>query len=363
MQKFKIFLLSLLILPAMMLVGCGEHKHELKVIGEIDATCTTAGNIKYYTCDGCGLYFSDEEATTIIAEDSWIIPAGHNLTHVTANSATCTTNGNTSYYVCDSCDTYFSDESATQTILENSWVIPATHTDANEDNMCEVCGNGKKFVANSVNYATLEEAFANAVNNSTITLYEDVELTECIALTDRKITLNMNGKTITFPNDTVGDGLFLVTGTAELVIDGNGSLNSASLLNDYSMCLWAKDGGKIIVNSGTFTNVGAKDIDDNQVYNNNELIYAGANGTIIINGGTFIGNTENSTVGAKFTLNLKDNTNAKIIVNGGEFVGFNPAEAMTEPTAQSNTVNGAYSFLAEGYTVEVVENTYIVIEA
>lgn len=319
MQKLKVLLLSLLVLPALMFVGCDDHTHELTLVGATDATCTTAGNTAYYTCE-CGHYFSDAEGTQEIAEDSWIVSA-------------------------------------------------TGHTDNNDDEMCDTCGNGAEFVVNNVNYATLNDAFANATNNSTITVYEDVALTQCITLNDKAITLDMNGKTITFEADTVGDGIFLVTGDGELTIDGNGTLNSASQANDYSMCLWAKDGGKIIINSGTFTNVGAKDYEDPTPekpvpsYNNNELIYASADGEIVINGGTFIGNTENSAIGAKFTLNLKDNTNGTITVYGGTFVEFNPAEADTEPTVQSNNGLGTYSFLAEGYTVITSGDIYTVIPA
>ena len=43
-----------------------------------NATCTEAGNSEYYSCTGCGKYFSDEACTTEIKADSWVIKAkGH----------------------------------------------------------------------------------------------------------------------------------------------------------------------------------------------------------------------------------------------------------------------------------------------
>lgn len=76
-KNFKLFLLSLLVLPCTLLAGCGEHEHNLSLVGSIDATCETSGNTQYYTCE-CGKYFSDENATEEIVEDSWIVPAtGH----------------------------------------------------------------------------------------------------------------------------------------------------------------------------------------------------------------------------------------------------------------------------------------------
>ena len=91
------------------------------------ATCTEPGNNAYWSCSVCSKYFSDSEATTEIAENSWIIPAlGHNKTAHEAHDATCTDVGNSAYWSCDKCGKYFSDEACTTEIAENSWVIPAT---------------------------------------------------------------------------------------------------------------------------------------------------------------------------------------------------------------------------------------------
>jgi hypothetical protein len=52
----------------------------LTKVDEVKATCTTEGNTAYYKCD-CGKYFSDEEGTTEIENNSWVTDAtGHDLT-------------------------------------------------------------------------------------------------------------------------------------------------------------------------------------------------------------------------------------------------------------------------------------------
>ena len=44
----------------------------------VEATCEAAGNSAYWTCSGCGKYFSDEAGATEIAANSWVISAlGH----------------------------------------------------------------------------------------------------------------------------------------------------------------------------------------------------------------------------------------------------------------------------------------------
>lgn len=69
-----------------MLTACGKehtntHPHDLTKVEAVAATCETAGNSEYYTCD-CGKYFSDAYGITEIAKDSWVIPAGHSFSNV-----------------------------------------------------------------------------------------------------------------------------------------------------------------------------------------------------------------------------------------------------------------------------------------
>ena len=147
---------------------------------------------------------------------------------------------------------------------------------------------------------------------------------------------------ITCPDDTHGDGVFYVRDNSLLTLDGTGTLNSVGN-NNYSMAVWA-DGGDVIINGGTYTNVDAGD-DDHY-----DLIYAGSRagngGTVTINGGTFIAHT------TKWTLNTND-SNGTITVKGGTFYKYNPSEVYTEPTQPK-------SFLAEGYEVKADGNYYVV---
>ena len=54
------------------------------------ATCTEAGNNAYWSCSGCGKYFSDENGTTEIAKDSWVLKAlGHDWSNRNGICARC----------------------------------------------------------------------------------------------------------------------------------------------------------------------------------------------------------------------------------------------------------------------------------
>lgn len=174
----------------------------------------------------------------------------------------------------------------------------------------------------------------------------DIELTKGFVI-NKEVTLNLNGKTLYASENQKDIALMYVATDGKLTITGNGTINAASQGNDYSMAIWAYSGGEVIIENGTFTNLGGKSTEDDGDPNNNELIYTTDGGKVTINGGRFIGNSENEKHGTKYTLNLLDNSKSEITVKGGTFVDYNPADAHSEPTQP-------LSFVAEGY--KVVEN-------
>lgn len=189
---------------------------------------------------------------------------------------------------------------------------------------------------NGVPYISLQAAMTAAMAGDTVTLVSDIDLPTAVVV-DKDVTVNLNGKTLTVSEDTAGDGVFHVT-AGTLTIDGDGTVNGLGK-NAYSMAVWA-DGGDVIINGGTYTNVGAGDED------HYDLIYAKGS-TITINGGSYTCQTP------KWTLNCKDN-NGTIIVKGGSFTGYDPSHSETEdPIA---------NFVADGYTVVESNGIYTVIE-
>ena len=143
-----------------------------------------------------------------------------------------------------------------------------------------------------------------------------------------------NNSEITISEDTEGNGVFMVT-EGTLTLNGKGIINGLGN-NAWSMALWAKGNGKIVINDGYFTNVGAHSEEDPEHF---DLVYASDNAQIEINGGEFKCETP------KWTLNIKDKdrATASITVKGGKFHGFNPADC---------DVEGAHTnFVAPGYKV------------
>lgn len=151
-------------------------------------------------------------------------------------------------------------------------------------------------------------------------------------------TTVVNNGEITIKEDTEGHGVFTVT-NGTLTLEGKGTIDGLGK-NDWSIAVWAKENGKVIINNGYFTNVGAKSVEDSEHF---DLIYASGNAQVEINGGEFKCETP------KWTLNIKDKdrATASIVVKGGKFHGFNPSDCASEGP---NT-----NFVAPGYKV-VEEN-------
>ncbi len=123
--------------------GC-NHEHTTGWGGTMvehpakDPTCTSEGNIKYYTCTNCGGYFLRDEntedkivATPSSADKVKIPKTDHTLTQIAAKAATCTEAGNIEYYECSVCDGKFADSTSMHPV--DNIVIPALGHTISED--------------------------------------------------------------------------------------------------------------------------------------------------------------------------------------------------------------------------------------
>ena len=160
-----------------------EHTHNLTLVAAKAATCTTAGNSAYYTCDGCDKWFADATGSVEITDKTSVkipapghtagtewksddtnhwhecsrchdkkdeaahdygsdnvcdtcgyyktVPHTHNLTLVAAKAATCTEGGKEAYYKCEGCGKFYEDVLGTKEIIDlASWgnIAKIAHT-------------------------------------------------------------------------------------------------------------------------------------------------------------------------------------------------------------------------------------------
>ena len=252
------------------------------------------------------------------------------------------------------------------TTFETSGIIFNASAIENAEN-CDISSiAGTVALVNGKLYTSIEDAVA-ALKASTeevtnFALMQNLEITEAIVI-DKKVNFSLGGGTfeipkygysygtvvtvpgytISSPNDENGDGVFHVVKGGVLTLSGDGTVNSVGN-NIYNIAVWA-DGGEVIINGGTYTNVSEGLTSDHY-----DLIYVKNGGSVVINGGTFIAQTP------KWTLNLHDSTEGSIVVNAGTFYGYNPAASETEP-------GGVCSFAADGTCIILKDGNYIVAES
>ncbi len=123
-------------------------QHDLVKTEVLAATCIANGHIEGYTCNYCGKHFADEEATTEIAENSWVtaISSNNHENVVTddAIAATCTETGLTEGSHCEACHTTIVAQTATDAIghdYTNYVYNNDATTDADGTETAE-CGHG-----------------------------------------------------------------------------------------------------------------------------------------------------------------------------------------------------------------------------
>ena len=111
------------------------HTHNLTLVAAKAATCTTAGNSAYYTCDGCDKWFADATGSVEITDKTSVEIAP--LNHDWSTAWTGDSTGH--WHKCTRCDATTTKAAHTA----SDWIIdtPATATTAGTKHKeCTVCG-------------------------------------------------------------------------------------------------------------------------------------------------------------------------------------------------------------------------------
>ena len=199
-------------------------------------------------------------------------------------------------------------------------------------------------------YEDLGEAIAAAKSGETVTLFKDVDLSDTLVIENKKITLDLNGKTVYNTEDIWGVkdknswSLVSVRGTADVTITGNGKMLAKE--NDiYAVDVFDKT-AKLTIESGEFVG-------------NIHAVYV-VEGEAVIKGGTYsVQQVYSEALPYEFTLNLYDASRkegiAKMTVYGGTFFKFNPGNNHAEGEGTN--------FLASGYESVLNGDYYTVVKS
>ena len=171
-----------------------------------------------------------------------------------------------------------------------------------------------------------------AENGGTVTLTEDADLPQVLTVrTDKKMVINLNGNNITYTGTTDGGAIDVY---GELEINGDGVVDGGSGATVTAIAAMGAN-AKVTINGGSYK-VGA---DQNGQWN--DCIYAYNGGQIIINDGHFESAVA-SPAGIYTVLNVNNSKPGTITVYGGEFVNYDPATGDDAGTVST--------FVADGYS-------------
>ena len=91
-----------------------------------DPTCSEAGNIEYWYCPDCEQYWQDEALTQLTnSKNVLIAPVDHTIVHIEAVEPGCHYIGNIEYWYCSVCEMFWQDEALTQITNSKNVIVPA----------------------------------------------------------------------------------------------------------------------------------------------------------------------------------------------------------------------------------------------
>jgi len=221
----------------------------------------------------------------------------------------------------------------------------------------------------SVGYESLAAAVAAADDGDTVVVTanhavsvttstylgksDEVEIYSCIDV-EKKITIDWNGKKVTA--NTGSDNIVLINvqnGGDLTLMDsvGGGSVSVTSDVETYSLLCCLDESSKMTVEGGEYRlNKGMK---------GQGLVYAGANETTVIRGGTFcVDNGGTLQNGSPWIFNVRGQNERHILVSGGSFNAdvlhqYYPFEVQTPNTRALQKNGDWYTMIdAVAYTTE-----------
>ena len=159
---------------------CGDirpvHTEGIIHFDAVDAGCHYIGNIEYWYCGECEMFWADEALTLVTNYLSTILPAlGGDVAHIEAVAPGCHYNGNIDYWVCYECEQVWQDEALTQLTNSKNVILPAVgsdnlqHVEAVEPT-CSANGNIEYWYCPDCEQFWADEALTQLTNSKNVIL-------------------------------------------------------------------------------------------------------------------------------------------------------------------------------------------------
>lgn len=237
-------------------------------------------------------------------------------TDTTSNSATSQDDTQDSSMENDSTETGTGDENteeAETTTGDENTAETETTTDSENTAEAETTTDSETAAEETMvaevgdaQYATLEAAIEAAQTDDVVKLLDDTTLKTIITIKNKSITLDMNGKTITYGATSEDAGAFIFSENSNVVICGNGTVT----FDDSYLADEAASTGRMFEteNNAVLT------IENGTFFGGMNCILADGDSQVYIHGGSF--SAYMGYDGKMWLLNRQDETNSRFFCYG-----------------------------------------------
>lgn len=183
-------------------------------------------------------------------------------------------------------------------------------------------------------FATLEEAIEYAKAGNVIKIIDNIVLEAGIVIgADKNITIDLNGKTISYVSNAVGEDMITNNGTLTITGEGTITYNNTDTTGSNVTISTISNCGTLIINSGRIVNESSADKAWSKgIYSFTiDSLSGSRDSTVIINGGEIV--TNYRSLRAFCNSTTYKNT---VEINGGTFVG---QVWMQSPNANANLIS------------------------
>ena len=113
-----------------------KKAHTMEHVEAHEAHCDSTGNLEYWYCSDCGVYYLDEAGTNGTTLEGVTLPKAHVFTYVQGSPATCTEAGVVEHWHCGECNKDFD---AQGNELSTTVINALGHTMTHHDKVDETC--------------------------------------------------------------------------------------------------------------------------------------------------------------------------------------------------------------------------------
>ncbi|MBQ7985819.1 MAG: dockerin type I repeat-containing protein, partial [Clostridia bacterium] len=180
------------------------HTHTMTKVDAVEPTCTEAGNVEYYSCDGCGRNYTTEDGSEQIL--NVVIPAlGHSYNEGEVTKAPTHTEEGEKTYTCEVCGDSYTEAISKTPDHEYVGAVTKAATHTEEGEMTYTCECGESYAESIAKLP--DHVWGEGVVTKEPTTEAEGEMTYTCICGEQKTEVIEKLKPTYVPGDVDGNGL------------------------------------------------------------------------------------------------------------------------------------------------------------